>query len=101
MANVKTSKRQSAPKKLSDSVNYVSKNGKSMLVYLLLAWFFGVFGAHKFYVGKKGQGITMLVLTIVGFLLIIPLLITAIWSLVDLIVGFINFTTPDKILSGK
>lgn len=88
-------------KKLSDSVNYMSNNGKSMVIYLMLAWFFGVFGAHKFYVGKTGQGIAMLLMVLIGWVLVIPVFIVAVWALVDLIVGIINFTTPDKILSGK
>lgn len=88
-------------KKLSDSVNYMSNNGKSMVIYLMLAWFFGAFGAHKFYVGKTGQGVAMLLMVLIGWVLVIPVFIVVIWVLVDLIVGIINFTNPDKILSGK
>ena len=79
----------------------MSKNGKNIVVYLLLAWLFGIFGAHKFYIGKKGQGITMLLLTIFGLILVIPLFVTIIWSVIDVIVGLIHFTNPDDILSGK
>ena len=46
----------------------------SRLVAVLLCWFLGVFGAHRFYVGKVGTGLLMLV-TIGGF---------GIWWLFDL-----------------
>lgn len=41
----------------------------------LLCWFFGVFGAHRFYMGKTGSAIVQL-LTLGGF---------GIWALIDLI----------------
>lgn len=49
---------------------------KSRLVALLLCWFLGVFGAHRFYVGKNGTAALMLV-TLGGL---------GIWALVDLII---------------
>ena len=52
---------------------YVSD--KSRLVAALLCSFFGIFGVHRFYVGKIGTGILMLV-TFGGL---------GIWYLVDLI----------------
>ena len=48
---------------------------KSRLVAALLCGFFGVFGIHRFYVGKIGTGILML-LTLGGL---------GVWSLIDLI----------------
>jgi len=47
----------------------------SRLVALLLCWFLGTFGAHRFYVGKAGTGVLML-LTLGGL---------GIWTLIDLI----------------
>jgi len=49
---------------------------RSRLVALLLCWFLGIFGAHRFYVGKVGTGVLMLV-TLGGF---------GIWALIDLII---------------
>ncbi|MBN2807780.1 MAG: TM2 domain-containing protein [Prolixibacteraceae bacterium] len=43
---------------------------------LLLCWILGVFGVHRFYLGRVGSGILMLI-TLGGF---------GIWYLVDLIV---------------
>ena len=50
---------------------------KSWLVTLLLCLFVGVFGIHRFYAGKIGTGIIMILLCWTG--------ISAIWALVDLI----------------
>jgi hypothetical protein len=49
---------------------------KSRLAAALLAWFLGVFGIHRFYVGKVGTGILMIV-TLGGL---------GIWALIDFIV---------------
>jgi len=48
---------------------------KSRLACALLAWFVGIFGVHRFYVGKVGTGIAM-IFTLGGL---------GIWVLVDLI----------------
>ena len=49
---------------------------RNWVAALLLCIFFGVFGAHRFYVGKIGTGILMLI-TLGGF---------GIWTVVDLII---------------
>lgn len=49
---------------------------KSRLAAALLCWFVGVLGIHRFYVGKVGTGILMLV-TLGAF---------GIWALIDLVV---------------
>jgi TM2 domain-containing membrane protein YozV len=50
---------------------------KSRLVVTLLAWFLGVFGAHRFYLGKTGTALLML-FTLGGL---------GIWALVDFILA--------------
>ena len=50
---------------------------KSRLAVTLLAWFLGVLGVHRFYLGKIGTGIAML-LTVGGL---------GIWALVDFIMA--------------
>ncbi len=54
----------------------VSATDKRVLPAFLLCFFFGVFGAHRFYVGKIGSGVAQL-LTLGGL---------GIWALVDLII---------------
>ena len=70
---------------------------KSVVVYLLLNWFLGIFGAHRFYAGKTGSAIVMVLLTCT----IIGIWITAIWSLVDFIVGVCNISTPENLFAKK
>jgi TM2 domain-containing membrane protein YozV len=56
-------------------VEAVNVSPKSRLVALLLCFFFGFLGIHRFYVGKLGTGILML-LTLGGM---------GIWLTIDLI----------------
>lgn len=53
-----------------------SPSDKRLLPAFLLAFFFGVFGVHRFYVGKIGTGILQLV-TFGG---------VGIWALIDIVV---------------
>ena len=58
---------------------------KGFVPTILLCFFFGVFGVHRFYVGKVGTGILQL-LTLGGF---------GIWTLVDFIM-IVVATFTDK-----
>ncbi len=55
--------------------NAEQKNGKSRVTAGSLAVIFGIIGAHKFYMGKKGQGIVYLLLC---------------WTLIPCILGVIE-----------
>ena len=55
--------------------NSISSSQQDWLVALLLCFFIGVIGAHRFYVGKIGTGILM-VFTLGGL---------GIWTFIDLI----------------
>jgi TM2 domain-containing membrane protein YozV len=57
----------------------VKNRGKSMMVSYLLWYFLGYFGGHRFYTGRKGSAIAMLVLSIT----VIGLIVTTVWWIVD------------------
>ncbi len=61
--------------KKDKSMEYNEYSSKSRLVALLFCFFLGAFGIHRFYVGKIGTGILML-MTLGGF---------GIWVIIDLI----------------
>lgn len=80
-------------------VEQAAKSPYSFVAALLLCFFLGGFGAHRFYVGKTGTAIAQLLLTIIGVVLSIILvgyfLVAAvgIWVLVDLIMIIIGSFT--------
>ena len=68
----------------------VTNEAKSAGVAYLLLIFFGGLGAHRFYLGKTGSAVAMLILTILGWLTIavavgaVFLIVVGLWILVDL-----------------
>jgi len=68
-------------------------SSKSRLVLVLLSFFLGQLGVHRFYAGKIATGVVMLILTIIGYSTIIiifgflPLTVVWIWNLVDFIMA--------------
>ena len=70
---------------------------KSTVIYLVLLWLFGFFGAHRFYAGKTVSGVVMLILTCT----IYGALITAVWWLFDLIYAICNLGKPENIFVKK
>lgn len=76
----------------------ISNEAKSPLLAYLLLIFVGAFGIHRFYLGRTGSGIAMLLLAIIGaFTLpigigLVLLAALGIWMLVDLflIPGMVN-----------
>lgn len=71
-------------------VEYDTNKRTASVAYLYLL-FLGVFGAHRFYLGRKGSGSVMLILSFVGFLLLatqdqiglICLLVVGLWLIID------------------
>ncbi len=64
---------------------------KSKTVAAILAFFLGTLGIHRFYTGKIGTGIVMLILSIIGYATFvfvvgyIFLAVVEIWVLIDFI----------------
>jgi len=70
---------------------------KSRLATTLLAFFLGNFGAHRFYLGKNGTAVVMLLLSIAGWSTIwvfgiglVFLIPVGIWAFVDFIFAVIG-----------
>lgn len=57
----------------------VEKNGKNIVLAYVLAIFVGILGIHRFYLGRKGSAIAMLILGLFSLGLI-----TGVWVIVDL-----------------
>ncbi|MGR3465726.1 TM2 domain-containing protein [Limimaricola sp.] len=53
---------------------------KNLSTAMLLALFLGPFGAHRFYLGRKGSAAMMLMLAVT----IVGLLVTLVWLIIDL-----------------
>lgn len=56
-------------------------NDRNKYVAALLAFFLGPLGIHRFYLGRTGSGVLMLIMSIV----VVGLLITIPWSLIDMV----------------
>lgn len=57
----------------------VKSQGKNMVVAYVLWYFLGMFGAHRFYMGRTGSAVAQLVLSVT----IIGTIVTGIWWFVD------------------
>lgn len=71
-----------------------ASGGKSKIVAGLLALFFGALGIHKFYLGRSGAGVFMLLVSIFGFILLgLPTIIIGIIAFIE---GIIYLTASDE-----
>src|SRR5213596_3383882 len=57
---------------------------KSRGVYIILGLFLGTLGIHNFYAGYHGRGATQLIITFLTGWMVIGLVITGVWALVEL-----------------
>ena len=66
---------------------------KPRLATVLLTYFLGIFGTHRFYIGKIRTAIVMLILSILylttmrfwGIIMVISLVLVGLWALIDFI----------------
>ncbi|MFD1788760.1 TM2 domain-containing protein [Sphingomonas floccifaciens] len=61
---------------------------RNKIAAALLAFFLGIFGVHRFYLGRTGSGVIMLILTCT----LVGLLITGLWAFID----FIRYLIMDE-----
>ncbi len=73
-------------------INMEEISSRSRLATVLLTCFLGIFGVHRFYIGKTRTAIVMLILSIfylvtVRFwgIMIISLAVVGLWALIDFI----------------
>ena len=57
----------------------------SRATYILLAFFFGLFGAHNFVAGRTGSGLAQLLITLFTGWLIVPLVVVGVWVLIEML----------------
>ncbi len=74
---------------MGDVVTKSTKSDKSWVAAAVLNFFVGFLGIHRFYLGRIGSGVTMLLLQVIGWLTAgliigIPIMIFVfIWDFVD------------------
>ena len=67
--------------KKSIQSTYSSNNGKSRVLFIILALFLGWFGVHNFFAGYIGRAITQALITIFLGWLVFPLVVISIWNI--------------------
>lgn len=70
-------------------------NAKSRVAAGLLGIFLGAFGVHNFYLGYDGKAIAQLLMTLVGWMVVLPAIAAAIWSLIEGIMLLAGVITVD------
>ena len=68
---------------------------KSRLVAGLLAIFVGALGIHNFYLGYKDKAIAQLLLTVVGWIVIVGPINSSIWALIEAVQIFTGSINED------
>ena len=74
---------------VGEVVTQSTLSDKSKVAAALLSFFLGMFGIHRFYLGRVGSGAAMLILTIVGWLTtgiivgMVLLFVVGIWDVID------------------
>ena len=74
---------------VGEVVTQSTMSDKKKIVAVLLSFFLGTFGIHRFYLGRAGSGAAMLVMSILGWLTtgifvgFVLIIIVAFWAVID------------------
>ena len=70
---------------INSQVNNANTNpeAKSKIAGGLLAIFLGSLGIHNFYLGYTGKAVAQLLLTIVGWIVIVGPIVSGVWALIE------------------
>lgn len=68
---------------------------KSKIAAGLLALFLGSLGVHNFYLGYNGRAVAQLLMTLVGWILVFPVVAAAIWAFIEGILLLCGSITVD------
>lgn len=68
---------------------------KSKIAAGLLALFLGSLGVHNFYLGYTSKAVAQLLLTIIGWIIIVGPIISSIWAFVEAIMLFAGSISVD------
>lgn len=78
----------------------MAETNKSKAAAALLCFFLGVFGIHRFYLGRIGSGVAQLILFILSSILlwvgvgVVTYLILGIWVVIDFILILVGKLLP-------
>lgn len=79
----------------------IPEGSKSKVVAALLAFFLGALGIHNFYLGYNTKATVQLLLTLVGWIIIIGPIIAGVWALIEfvqILTGAIDDANGNKLM---
>ncbi len=62
----------------------IIKAAKARWVFILLGLFLGTLGIHNFYAGYNQKGVTQLLIAVIGSLVVVGPIVSAIWAIIDI-----------------
>ena len=63
----------------------IPSDRRSKIVAALLAFFLGGLGIHNFYLGYTAKGVAQLLLTLIGWIVLIGPIISGVWALIEFV----------------